>query len=481
MIINTTPGKSYAVTTAVDCTVSTPDGVLITSCPAGEQTLFIAPCAEVEVSDDAALVTKSFKGAPAGLSAAGGLSDRQAQAVGEMVEASLNDTVTEPHTTAIGSDNANFKWCQFAPTRILAGTMAAISMPCRTTASSLITTSPVYLSVFQLNEGGEYEYAGTSENAVVQAIGQTSRWTFRRLQLTGRTLRLCPVPDTSTKWTDKLVLGGRVAPVSGEDSKITPISGSGAYVAEAVLEYAHQEPKYAKVPVVENHVSDTTAHITEEERTKWNAKQDAETLNGAVDARLRDLGQVYLNLSVKNVRFPGSGGSEKVRVYTNSLDGVTSIGPGFGWLMMEQPVVNGVFACSVGANDCAYERKTTCKVKAGNLTATITVVQEAGELLFTVNQTKFPLEAGVGEIGFTITHNASGNPSITSKPDWLTSKDAIQQEQMGNKKKWSFAFDAAANEQTAERTGEIVVSLNGQSLIVTVTQDGTPTSEQPTE
>lgn len=481
MIISTTPGKSYAVTTAVDCTVTTPEGVLIASCPAGEQTLFVAPTMEIQISDDSALVTESFKGAPAGSSAAGGLSDRQAQAVGDMVDASLNNTVTEPHTTATGSDNANFKWCQFAPTRILAGTVAAISMPCRTIASSLITTSPVYLSVFQLNAGGEYEHVGTSENAVVQAIGQTSRWTFRKLPLTDRTLRLCPVPDTATKWTDKLVLGGRVTSISGEDSKITPISGSGAYIAEAVLEYACQEPKYATAPAVERHVSDTTAHITEEERTRWNAKQDSVTINEAVDARLRDLGQVYLNLSVKSVRFPGSGGSEEVRVYTNSLDVVTSTDPGFGGLMMEQPVVNGVFACSVGANDCAYERKTTCNVKAGNLTATITVVQEAGELLFVVNQMKFHLESGIGEIGFTITHNASGNPSITSKPDWLTSKDAIQQEQMGNKKKWSFAFDAAANEQTAERTGEIVVSLNGQSLIVTVTQDGTPTSEQPTE
>lgn len=72
MIINTTAGKTYAVTPAADCTVSTPEGILIATCPAGGQTYFIAPCAEVEVSDDAALVTESFKGAPAGSSAAGG-------------------------------------------------------------------------------------------------------------------------------------------------------------------------------------------------------------------------------------------------------------------------------------------------------------------------------------------------------------------------------------------------------------------------
>ena len=72
MIINTTAGKTYAVTTQTDCTVSTADGVLIASCPAGSQTCFIAPSAEVEVSDDSALVTESFKGALGGSSASGG-------------------------------------------------------------------------------------------------------------------------------------------------------------------------------------------------------------------------------------------------------------------------------------------------------------------------------------------------------------------------------------------------------------------------
>lgn len=283
MTIQTTIGKTYAVTSAAECTVTTPEGILIATCPAGEQTLFVAPTTEIEISDDAALVTESFKGAPVGSAAAGGLNNRQAAAVSDIVENHLNDTITEPHTTATGTDNANFKWCQFASTRVLPGTVVAVSMPCRTTASAQMTANPVYLSVFQLNAGGEYEHVATSENAVVQAIGQTSRWTFRKLQLTGRTTRLCPVLDTATEWTDKLVLGGRVTSVSGEDSKITPISGSGAYVAEAVLEYAHQEPKYATAPVVESHVSDTAVHITEEERTTWNNKADASALSGKVN------------------------------------------------------------------------------------------------------------------------------------------------------------------------------------------------------
>lgn len=73
MTIQTTIGKTYAVTSAAECTVTTPEGILIATCPAGEQTIFVAPATEIEISDDAALVTESFKGASAGSAAGGGV------------------------------------------------------------------------------------------------------------------------------------------------------------------------------------------------------------------------------------------------------------------------------------------------------------------------------------------------------------------------------------------------------------------------
>lgn len=72
MNLRTIAGKTYAVTPAVNCTVTTPEGILIATCPADGQTYFVAPCTEVEVSDDSALVTESFKGALGGSSASGG-------------------------------------------------------------------------------------------------------------------------------------------------------------------------------------------------------------------------------------------------------------------------------------------------------------------------------------------------------------------------------------------------------------------------
>ncbi|MCD8064686.1 hypothetical protein, partial [Akkermansia sp.] len=74
MKVTVIPGVTYVVSPAKECTVTaSPRGILIATCPAGEQTYFVAPCAEVEVSDNAALVTESFKGAAPGSSARGGI------------------------------------------------------------------------------------------------------------------------------------------------------------------------------------------------------------------------------------------------------------------------------------------------------------------------------------------------------------------------------------------------------------------------
>ncbi len=58
--ITTVTGKSYAVIAARECTVSTRAGIVITSCPVGQQTIFVAPADEVLVSEDDVLVTESF-------------------------------------------------------------------------------------------------------------------------------------------------------------------------------------------------------------------------------------------------------------------------------------------------------------------------------------------------------------------------------------------------------------------------------------
>ncbi len=78
--IRTLTGKSYAVISPQNCTVSTPAGIVIITCPAGKQTVFVAPAEEILLSADDALVTETFNGAAP--TAAGG-GDDAAWAVAE--------------------------------------------------------------------------------------------------------------------------------------------------------------------------------------------------------------------------------------------------------------------------------------------------------------------------------------------------------------------------------------------------------------
>ena len=57
MNIATIISKAYAVTTASGCTVTTASGITILTVPANTQACFIAPTADVIISDDSAIIT----------------------------------------------------------------------------------------------------------------------------------------------------------------------------------------------------------------------------------------------------------------------------------------------------------------------------------------------------------------------------------------------------------------------------------------
>ncbi len=52
--------KTYVITPKVTCTVTTPNGTIIATCPANKQTAFVAQSNKVIVSDDTALFSESF-------------------------------------------------------------------------------------------------------------------------------------------------------------------------------------------------------------------------------------------------------------------------------------------------------------------------------------------------------------------------------------------------------------------------------------
>lgn len=76
MKVNTIPGASYALTCTAACTVQAilGDASPLTLLETGNsgQYIFVAPTDAVEVSDEHALVTQTFKAAAPGLSARGG-------------------------------------------------------------------------------------------------------------------------------------------------------------------------------------------------------------------------------------------------------------------------------------------------------------------------------------------------------------------------------------------------------------------------
>ncbi len=69
--VNTVVGRPYAVTTSAECTITTPEGVIIASCAPGKQLVFVAPCDQVQVSDDDALLTETFSAAALAVSGGG--------------------------------------------------------------------------------------------------------------------------------------------------------------------------------------------------------------------------------------------------------------------------------------------------------------------------------------------------------------------------------------------------------------------------
>lgn len=72
MQVPTIPRHSYTITASTTGNVCTVDGTVIASFTAGEQCTFTAPGYLVIVSDEAAIVTETFKSAPVGSAAAGG-------------------------------------------------------------------------------------------------------------------------------------------------------------------------------------------------------------------------------------------------------------------------------------------------------------------------------------------------------------------------------------------------------------------------
>lgn len=89
--IKTIAGQTYVITSPNGCTVTDNTGVLLATVSSGVQQVVIATGGELSVSDDAALITAVFKGAPALGSGGGGSTS------GERTVELDTDTLTISH------------------------------------------------------------------------------------------------------------------------------------------------------------------------------------------------------------------------------------------------------------------------------------------------------------------------------------------------------------------------------------------------
>lgn len=281
MTVNTLGGVAYVVTCSGACTVTANVNgmqVQLAKLPAsGGQASFMAVTNSVDVSDASAMVLP-YQGTDAPLGMGGGVTAEQ---VTEMLDSALYDQSETQIRTAQGTDNYNASWFMLDAQHVPTGTLTAISIPCRTNSTGAnITYDPVYLTLqIQSASGGDnWEPLAVSTNTVVQAINATGIWEFDNVPLDGRDVRACLNTAPTGEWNTGLTMGLRVSSRPAGDT--TSTVGGAAYLADVTLTTVIYTEKFTSA----DHATDSTIHITDAERQRWNAKADSSALATKVNS-----------------------------------------------------------------------------------------------------------------------------------------------------------------------------------------------------
>ena len=168
MQIATTPGETYAVTATVPCTVNAVMGasspcVLIVIEEPG-QYLVVAPTTALYIDDDSALVTRSFRSAPACMSlrsSAGG--------------GAIGTEITELPLAPDGAGD-NLNSCGFAFVVKQEGTLRSIAIQGRTGYE--FHKNPVWLKLWRSSSGAAPAWVAVSHNSVIQQNDALNTWNF---------------------------------------------------------------------------------------------------------------------------------------------------------------------------------------------------------------------------------------------------------------------------------------------------------------
>ncbi len=217
MQIPTTPGETYAVTATAPCTVSAvmpkSSPLLLITIEEPGQYLVVAPTAALYITDDSALVTRSFRSAPACMSlrtAAGGGAPGE-----EITEQVLGEGGRE--------DNLNSAGFSF----IAAQSGALKTVAVRGRSSMEFHHNPVWIKVWKKTESGHL-LLGLSTESVVQANNALNTWTLEDgVRLTAGDITVITTHGADTRDDSAYAAGGADASLLARVTAITPTADTG--------------------------------------------------------------------------------------------------------------------------------------------------------------------------------------------------------------------------------------------------------------
>ena len=180
------------------------------------------------------------------------------------VHKALYEEQYETYTSAVGTTDINCRWAQLSLAHCPpGGNLKSVTIPCRSTNSSDMTTAASYLGIFEEDASGNFVHLATSVNTVAQKVGQDSIWQFEETALRGTKIRLCLMGSrTETALNTALVLCGRGLNKDTDGCYLMNTSGSNEnYLIAATFTLGIPGALFTPA----SHETNTTLHLSEDE------------------------------------------------------------------------------------------------------------------------------------------------------------------------------------------------------------------------
>ena len=178
-----------------------------------------------------------------------------------------------------------------------------------------------------------------------------------------------------------------------------------------------------------------------------------------------------LSLKDQEISVPAAGADETVTFQTNQDWTANSDA---AWVTVTPAAGSGADAgatitVSVAKNDTFDARSAKVSVKAGPLSATITVNQAGKDVVFTLSDQE--LNAEVAGLEKTIEFESNIDWTAASDADWVTVTPASGK---ASDAKASITIKAGENVLTKVRTAKVSVSAGNKTAVITVSQKAAP-------